>query len=58
MLHSFSGTVCMYELLCCCVQGEVKIMGQVRKGLLADDPELASRLKVCAVLPSSFLHAM
>lgn len=37
------------------VQGEVQILGQTRKGLLADDPELAERLKVGMVFQNGAL---
>lgn len=37
------------------VQGEVQILGQARKGLLADDPELAERLKVGMVFQNGAL---
>ena len=36
-------------------QGEVQILGQTRKGLLADDPELAERLKVGMVFQNGAL---
>ncbi len=39
----------------CGVQGEVQILGQTRKGLLADDPELAERLKVGMVFQNGAL---
>ena len=37
------------------MQGEVLIKGQVRKGLLSDDPELAQQLKVGMVFQNGAL---
>lgn len=38
-----------------CLQGEVRILGDSRQGLLADDPALAERLKVGMVFQNGAL---
>ena len=46
---------CLLTILCTGVQGEVFIKGKARKGLLADDKELASQLKVGMVFQNGAL---
>lgn len=42
-------------MLCRAVQGEVRILGQARQGLLSDDAELAARLSVGMVFQNGAL---
>ena len=50
-MHTINGLL----VQCVTLQGEVRILGRTRHGLLADDPELAEQLKVGMVFQNGAL---